>query len=96
LSAAAPAPAPAPSAGLLLLVREECELCEQMAAALAALARRVALPPVASADVDSDPQWQRRYGLKVPVLLLDGTPVCRTRLDEAELLSALRRRGDRL
>jgi hypothetical protein len=82
--------------GLTLLVREECELCEEMLAALAALARRVALPQVITADVDSDPQWQRRYGLKVPVLLLDGTPVCRTRLDEAQLLGALRRRGDRL
>jgi hypothetical protein len=67
-----------------------------MSAALTALARRVALPQVATADVDSDPHWQRRYGLKVPVLLLDGTPVCRTRLDEAQLLGALRRRGDRL
>ena len=81
---------------LTLLLREECELCEQMSAALAALARRVALPPVSTADVDSDPQWQRRYGLQVPVLLLDGTPVCRTRLDEAQLLDALRPRGDRL
>ncbi|HWG75988.1 MAG TPA: glutaredoxin family protein [Steroidobacteraceae bacterium] len=87
----------APAARVLtLLVREECELCEQMSAALAALARRVALPPVSTADVDSDPQWQRRYGLQVPVLLLDGTPVCRTRLDEAQLLDALRPRGDRL
>lgn len=82
--------------GLTLLVREECELCEQMSAALTALARRAALPPVAIADVDGDPQWQRRYGLKVPVLLLDGTPVCRTRLDEAQLLDALRRRADQL
>jgi hypothetical protein len=90
---------PAPSAlasGLTLLVRAECELCEQMQAALAALARRTPLPPITSADVDSDALWQRRYGLKVPVLFLDGTPVCRTRLDESELLSALRRRGDRL
>lgn len=95
MSAAAAARAPSGS-GLLLLVREECELCEQMSAALAALARRCVLPPLAVADVDSDAQWQRRYGLKVPVLLLDGSPVCRTRFDEAQLLSALRRRGDRL
>ena len=91
MSEAAPA-----ARGLLLLTREECELCEQMAAALSALAQRVALPPLSSADVDSDAHWQRRYGLKVPVLLLDGTPVCRTRLDEGQLLGALRRRGDRL
>ena len=82
--------------GLLLLVREDCELCEHMARALADLGRRACLPAIAVADVDSDAQWQRRYGLKVPVLLLDGTPVCRTRLEETELLAALRRRGDRL
>ena len=27
-------------------------------------------------DVDSDPELQRRYGLKIPVLLLDAVPVC--------------------
>jgi hypothetical protein len=83
--------ASAPDRGLTLLVRAECELCEQMSRALTALARRVPLPPIAVADVDSDADWQRRYGLKVPVLLLDGSPVCRTRLDDDELLGALRR-----
>jgi hypothetical protein len=100
LSLAAPVPGASATQsagrGLTLLMREECELCEQMYAALSALARRVALPAVSTADVDSDPHWQRRYGLKVPVLLLDGTPVCRTRLDEEQLLDALRRRGDQL
>lgn len=85
-----------PAAGLLLLVREECELCEQMSAALARIARQSALPPILTADVDSDALWRRRYGLKVPVLLLDGSPVCHTRLDEQALLWALRRRHDRL
>jgi hypothetical protein len=79
--------------GLTLLMRPDCELCEQMAAALSALGRRVALPAVTMADVDEDPQAQRRYGLKIPVLLLDGTPVCRTRLDEMALLEALRARS---
>ncbi len=89
--------APSTAAGdLLLLVRSECGLCEEMSAGLAALGRRAVLPPIAIADVDSDAQWQRRYGLTVPVLLLDGTPVCRTRLDEAALLAALRGRGERL
>jgi hypothetical protein len=76
---------------LLLLVRAECELCEQMSRALTASARNAPLPPIVVADVDSDPEWQRRYGLKVPVLLLDGTPVCRTRFDESELRAALER-----
>jgi len=72
--------------------RQDCELCEQMLAELRALGRRVSLPPLSVVDVDGDPQLQRRYGLQVPVLLLDGTVVCRQRLDTAELLRILRPR----
>ena len=77
---------------LILVHREDCELCEEMRAALVALSRTTALPPLELKDVDSDPQLQRRYGLHVPVLLLDDTPVCRHRLDTAELLRLLRPR----
>jgi hypothetical protein len=76
---------------LTLLTREECGLCEQMLSELHALGQRHALPPVRLLDVDSDPQLKRRYGLKVPVLLLDDVPVCSVRLDAAELLRALMR-----
>ncbi len=61
-----------------------------MRAELAALGRRETLPPVTVVDVDADPELQRRHGLHVPVLLLDGTVVCRHRLDSAELLRILR------
>ena len=72
--------------------RQDCELCEQMLAELRALGRRATLPPLTVVDVDEDPQLQRRYGLQVPVLLLDGTVVCRHSLDSAELLRILRPR----
>ena len=39
------------------------------------------------------PKLQRRYGLKIPVLLLDSIPVCSHRLDAAELLRLLQRPG---
>jgi hypothetical protein len=58
---------------------------------LAALAARVPLPPLELVDVDADPELQRRYGLKVPVLLWGTSPVCHYRLDEPELLRLLRR-----
>ncbi len=61
-----------------------------MLADLEALGRTLPLPPIEVVDVDSDPELTRRYGLKVPVLLLDGTPVCRHRLDAAELVRLLR------
>jgi hypothetical protein len=64
-----------------------------MLAELTALARRLALPPLAVVDVDSDPQLRRRHGLDVPVLLLDGLVVCRHRLDREELTRLLTARG---
>jgi hypothetical protein len=78
---------------LTLLQREGCELCEQMRAELERLGRRTPLPPLEILDVDSDPQLRRRYGLHVPVLLLDGAMVCRYRLDHPELERLLRPRG---
>jgi hypothetical protein len=57
---------------------------------LTALARRFPLPPLETVDVDSDPQLTRRHGLDIPVLLLDGSVVCRHRLDAAELMRLLR------
>jgi hypothetical protein len=77
---------------LTLLTRAECGLCEDMLNELQALRARHELPPIRLLDVDSDPQLQRRYGLKIPVLLLDQVPVCSARLDQAELLRALRDR----
>jgi hypothetical protein len=57
---------------------------------LEALGRTIPLPPVEVVDVDSDPVLQRRHGLDVPVLLLDGSVVCRHRLDATELKRLLR------
>ncbi len=76
--------------GLVLLKRPDCELCEEMLAELTHLGRSIVLPPVTLLDVDSDPQLARRHGLDIPVLLLDGSVVCRHRLDEAELRRLLR------
>jgi hypothetical protein len=79
------------AARLTLLVRPECHLCHVMLEELRTLGSRIALPELTSLDVDSDPQLQRRYGLKIPVLLLDSVPVCSQRLDAAELQRLLRR-----
>lgn len=58
--------------------------------ALEQFAQREPLPPLALVDVDSDPLLRRRYGLKIPVLLLAGSPVCSGALDEPALRAALR------
>jgi hypothetical protein len=76
--------------GLTLVSRTDCELCERFLEELDALRVSAPLPPVEVVDVDSDALLQRRWGLKVPVLLLDGTLVCGPRLDAPELLRLLR------
>ncbi|HEX4871241.1 MAG TPA: glutaredoxin family protein [Nevskiaceae bacterium] len=66
---------------LRLLGRAECGLCEEMLEALqeSGLDQRLQLEVCA---VDADPLWQRRWGLKIPVLLADdGEPVCVSRFD---------------
>jgi hypothetical protein len=36
-------------------------------------------------DVDSDPAWRSRFGEVIPVLLRDGRPVAKIRLDRRQL-----------
>ncbi|HTX06101.1 MAG TPA: glutaredoxin family protein [Steroidobacteraceae bacterium] len=76
---------------LTVVHRRDCHLCEQMLAELQALGRAMPLPPIEVADVDADPVLKRRFALDVPVLLLDGTVVCRHRLDAGELKRLLRK-----
>jgi hypothetical protein len=79
-------------AGLQLLSRPDCSLCEEFAGELAQFGLEVALPALAWVDVDSDPLLARRYGLDIPVLLLDGVKVCQHHLDRDELRRLLRPR----
>ncbi len=81
-------------AGLELLSREGCGLCEAMHEALEGLRTELALPPLTIIDIDSDPTLQRRFILEIPVLRLDGIVICFGKLDEGELRRRLRVRGD--
>lgn len=76
--------------GLTVMHRQDCDLCDEMLRELESLGRRISLPSLNVVDVDSDPELARRYGLNVPVLLLDGTVVCKHRLDVEELQRLLR------
>jgi len=76
-------------AGLVVLSREGCGLCQDMLHGLAELEREKSIPPVTVIDVDSDAQLARRFGLKVPVLLLDGAAICHYTLNSKELFRIL-------
>jgi glutaredoxin len=68
----------------LVYTREDCPLCDDFVAALAAI-----VPDFGLRDVDADPVARRRFGLKVPVLTCDGSVVCHGRLDRAAALRLL-------
>jgi thioredoxin-like negative regulator of GroEL len=72
--------------GLVVLSREGCGLCQDMLHDLAELERAESVPPVTVVDVDSDPELARQFGLKVPVLLIDGSVICHYTLNSKELL----------
>ena len=74
-----------------LLTRPGCHLCEEMATVLEDVLPRHGLT-WRPRDVDSDPELRRRFGEVIPVLLRDGRPVAKIRLDEAGLERIIRRR----
>ena len=76
--------------GLVVVSREGCGLCADMLRELAELERTEAIPTVTILDVDSDAGLVARFGLKVPVLLLDGSVICHYTLNSKELLRLLR------
>jgi hypothetical protein len=73
-----------------IVSREHCHLCE----AAMDLARR--LQPelrfnLTYADVADDPALGRRYGLLVPVVLVDGAEACWGQVSEEALRSAVKK-----
>jgi hypothetical protein len=72
-----------------LYLRAECELCEQAQALLREFeqAGRLDLRVVA---IDHDPALQRRYGITIPVLEIEGGPCLEWPFDRSEVRRALR------
>ena len=74
-----------------MVTRDGCHLCDEMEAVL-----REVLPALGAAyelvDVDGDPELTRRFGDVVPVLLRDGRPVAKVRVDPTTLRRLVARR----
>jgi len=76
---------------LELLTRPGCHLCEEMAEVLEKVLPKYDLTYIAL-DIDQDPDLKRRFTDVIPVLLRNGKPVAKTRLDSRQLERILRRR----
>ena len=74
-----------------LLTRTDCHLCAEMAAVLEEVLPIHGLG-FTLVDVDSSAELSRRYGEAIPVLLRDGRPVAKVRLDRRRLERLVRRR----
>jgi hypothetical protein len=61
--------------------RADCSLCERMLDELAALLGPEAATAVQVVDIAGQPELERRYGTRIPVLTADGDFVCAYRLD---------------
>jgi hypothetical protein len=72
---------------LTLYSREGCCLCDELLLELAPWANERDAS-IEVRDVDDDPVLKRRFGLKIPVLLVDGEPVAYGRLDWVALEQA--------
>ena len=73
---------------LVLYTRRGCHLCEAAEDLLAQLGVNARL-----VDVDAIAALRDRYGLRVPVLELDGQPVAEGRFREGDVLTRLRAAG---
>ena len=73
---------------VVLYGRAECHLCDQAAAMLQRIARRVPLT-VTIVDIDADDELQRRYMFEIPVVVANGEEVAHAPISELALQDAL-------
>ncbi|MFC0693102.1 glutaredoxin family protein [Paraburkholderia humisilvae] len=78
---------------LTLYGRAWCHLCDDMRAALEPLLAEFGAR-VDVIDIDADAALEARYNEAVPVLVCDGTELCRYHLDEARVRGVLAAKAD--
>ena len=76
---------------LILYLRQDCSLCEEMIAELVALRARLDIE-VRLVDIDADEDLRQRFDHKVPVLVEGDEEICHHFLDEDMLLAHLQQR----
>jgi glutaredoxin len=82
---------PASPAEVVLYTRAGCHLCDDARAVLEAAGQRHPLT-LRVVDVDADPELAARYGLEIPVVVIDGKLRFRGRVNAALLERLLRKR----
>jgi hypothetical protein len=66
--------------------RPGCHLCDEMKAVVRRVIASADAPmAIEEIDISTDPDLEARYGLEIPVLLVDGKKTAKYRISEAEL-----------
>jgi hypothetical protein len=77
---------------IILVTRAGCARCEAALSELRRLHGETSFH-LRVRDVDAWSAWKEMYGNEVPVILMDGRPIARGRVEPARLAAALRRRA---
>ena len=86
------APFAKPVMVLTIYSRPGCHLCEEMKAVVQRAARSVPLT-VEEIDISLDTELDERYGLEIPVLMVNGKKAAKYRITEEELARILAARA---
>lgn len=74
--------------------RPGCHLCEDMKAMVSATMHTAAPDAtLEEIDISTDAALEARYGLEIPVLVIDGRKAAKYRITEGELTRILKGRG---
>jgi thiol-disulfide isomerase/thioredoxin len=75
---------------LTLYSRPGCHLCDEMKTVVARVVRGLDTPvTIDEVDISTDADLEARYGVEIPVLLIDGRKAAKYRLTEGELTRML-------
>jgi hypothetical protein len=77
---------------LTIYSKSGCHLCDDMKAVARHVARLVPLT-IDDIDISGHPELEARYGLEIPVLLVDGVKAAKYRITESELLRVVEGRS---
>jgi glutaredoxin len=71
---------------LTIYSRPGCHLCDEMKAVVGRVVRTAGTAiSIEEVDISTDPDLESRYGLEIPVLLVDGRKAAKYRITEEEL-----------
>lgn len=72
--------------------RPGCHLCDAMKAVVQRVARSTPLA-LEEIDISGDPDLEARYGIEIPVLMVNGRKAAKYRIREEELVRLLKARA---